>query len=156
MIESVPLTTAQKTVMGQQSNSLKNRMKRGNSDVTLFQYKVTVLFLFWLEHLWDSWLTKLLGQFIELHNPQFFKRLKIWPKTVYIVLFSFMQHLEKLKVNFTPESIYKKKNVGSRNTQTSIFICIYTRTYHTYTYILCIACPVSERRSCMVKNQTYS
>ena len=43
MIESVPLTTTQKTVMVQQGNSLKNRMKRGNSDVPLFQYKVTVL-----------------------------------------------------------------------------------------------------------------
>ena len=45
MNESVPLTTAQKTDMGQQSNSLKNKMKRWNSDVPLFQYKVTVLFL---------------------------------------------------------------------------------------------------------------
>ena len=46
MIESILLTTAQKTVMGQESNSLKNKMKRENSDVSLFQYKVTILFLF--------------------------------------------------------------------------------------------------------------
>ena len=44
--ESVPLTTAQETAMGQQNNSLKNRMKKGKSDVPLFQYKVTVLFFF--------------------------------------------------------------------------------------------------------------
>ena len=52
MIKSVSLTTAQKTVMGQKSNILKNKMKRGNYIVK-----------------------KLLGQFIEVHGTQFFKRL---------------------------------------------------------------------------------
>ena len=50
MIVPVPLTRAQKFVIGQQSNrttttTTKNRPKRGNSDVPKFQYKVNVLFL---------------------------------------------------------------------------------------------------------------
>ena len=84
MVESVPLTTAQKTVMGQQSNSLKNRMKKVKSDVPLFQYKVIPFFFFLfltqfqkvVNTSQDSLLSKLLGQFIELRNTQFFKRLK--------------------------------------------------------------------------------
>ena len=51
MIVPVPLTRAQKVIIGQQSNrttttiATKNRTKRGNSDVPKFQYKVNVLFL---------------------------------------------------------------------------------------------------------------
>ena len=84
MIEPVPLTTAQKTVMGLKNNRLKKkkRMKRGNLDVPRFQYKVTVLFHLKLknfpdfvskssEQLQDKLLTKLLGQFIELHTVLF-------------------------------------------------------------------------------------
>ena len=48
MTESIPLTTAKKTIMGKQS--LKNRIKRENSDVPLFEHKVTILFLFSLSH----------------------------------------------------------------------------------------------------------
>ena len=33
---------------GATKQQLKNRLKRGNSDIPLFQYKVTVLFIFWL------------------------------------------------------------------------------------------------------------
>ena len=53
-------------------------MKRANLDVLLFQCKVTVLSLSLCEsseHLQNTLLTKLLGQFIEVHNTQFFKRL---------------------------------------------------------------------------------
>ena len=39
-----PFAKAQKRVMGQQSNWLNNRIKRENSDVLRFQYKVTILF----------------------------------------------------------------------------------------------------------------
>ena len=71
------------TFMGQQSNSINNGRKKGNSDVTLFQHKLQFFFFFdsvivsSIEYLQDTWLTKLLGQFIELHSTQFFKRLKI-------------------------------------------------------------------------------
>ena len=44
MIEPVPLTTAQKTVVGLKSQQFKKRMKWGNSDIPRFQYKVTMLF----------------------------------------------------------------------------------------------------------------
>ena len=40
MIYSAPLTTAQKFILRQQSN----RSKKGNSNVSRFQYKVIVLF----------------------------------------------------------------------------------------------------------------
>ena len=49
MDEAILLKIAQNKVVGQQSNSLKSRMKRGNNDVPRFQYKVTVLFLLKLE-----------------------------------------------------------------------------------------------------------
>ena len=54
-------------------------MKRGNSDVSRFQYKVTVFLLFWLflcqsnEHLQDGLLTKLLATLIEPHNTRITK-----------------------------------------------------------------------------------
>ena len=46
MINPVTLKVAEKRVMGQQNNSLINRMKKGSLDVPLFQYKLTILFLF--------------------------------------------------------------------------------------------------------------
>ena len=69
----------------QQSNRLKkNRTKRDNSDVPSFICKVAVLFhielknvsltLCWIsEHLQDALLTKLLGQFNEVHKVDFSK-----------------------------------------------------------------------------------
>ena len=49
------------------------------------------------KHLQDVLLTKLLGQFIEVHENQFFQRLKnlIWDS---ITIF-FLQHFEKLGLN---------------------------------------------------------
>ena len=39
MIEPVPSTAVQKLVVGQQSNRLKKRSKKRNSDIPRFQYK---------------------------------------------------------------------------------------------------------------------
>ena len=61
-----------------------NRTKRRNSDVPRFQYKVffshkaetiSLTLCQSSEHL-QALLTKLLGQFIEIHNTQFFQRLE--------------------------------------------------------------------------------
>ena len=62
------------------------------------------------KHLQDTLLTKLLGQFIELHNNHFFQKEEhlTWDC---IVLF-FLQHFEKLQVNIIPESIYMEKEFG--------------------------------------------
>ena len=134
MIESVHLTTAQKTVMGQQSNSLKNRIKKGFQMSLCFNIKLTFFFLFnFVSKKWT--LAKYIvnkitrpGQFIELHNTQFFKRLKnlIWDC---ITLFSSMEHFAKIEANLTPENIYIKEQCGLKK-HTDIYI--YTYTYFAY------------------------
>ena len=45
-----------------------------------------------------------------------------------------MQNFEKLKVNFTPESIYKKKKCGLKK-HTDIYSYMYIYTYISYIYI---------------------
>ena len=83
-------------------------MKRENSDVPRFQYKFPILFHLKLKmfpltfgqssrHLQDTLLTKLLGQFIELHNTQFFKTLENFTSDC-IVIFLSTQHFEKLSL----------------------------------------------------------
>ena len=44
MIDPAPSRTVEKLVLGKRSSRLKNRTKRGNSDIPRFQYKITVLF----------------------------------------------------------------------------------------------------------------
>ena len=75
MIEPVPLTTTQKTVVGKQSNSFKNRMKRENLGFNIklcfFSPKTKYVCLTMFqssEHLQNTLLIRLLGKFIELHN----------------------------------------------------------------------------------------
>ena len=52
-------------------------MKRGHSDFSRFQYKVTSLSLRQSsKHLQDTLQTKLRSQFIQLHNNQIFKGLE--------------------------------------------------------------------------------
>ena len=72
------------------------------------------------EHLKDTLITKLLGQFIELRHTQFFKRLQNLTWDLASPLKAFIW----------------KKNVGPRNTQT--FICIYIiylYIYYIFVYI---------------------
>ena len=63
------------------------------------------------EHLQDTLLTKLPGQFIELRNAQLFKRLESLTRD-WIVFFSSMQHFEKLGINLTAKSTYMKEDCG--------------------------------------------
>ena len=76
-----PFNNSPKDSREETKQQLKNRLERGNSDVARFRYKVTVLFFFLTlyessKHLQDAFLPKLLGQFIGLHNTQFFKILE--------------------------------------------------------------------------------
>ena len=93
------------------------------------------------EHLQDSQLTKLIGQFIELH-----KNYRKFVLRQYCSL-SFLQHFQELRVTLTPESIYMEEEHGlkkhtvhkSQKIKTSIILlCIYIYIYilqHTYIYI---------------------
>ena len=66
--------------MRKQSNSLKTDWKEGIQ--MLLGFDTRLLFFFFLtlyessKHLQDAFLPKLLGQFIGLHNTQFFKILE--------------------------------------------------------------------------------
>ena len=74
------------------------------------------------KHLQDTLLTKLLDQFIELHNTRSFKRLEnlTWHC---IVLFHSMHYFEKLGVNPTHQSIYMKGKCGPKK-HIGIFIYV--------------------------------
>ena len=70
---------------GTTNQQVKKSMEKGNLDVPRIQYKVIVLFLIkkvsltlcqGSDLLQDTALTKLLGQFIEVHNTQLYKRLQ--------------------------------------------------------------------------------
>ena len=91
------------------------------------------------EHLQDSPLTKLIGQFIELH-----KNYRKFVLRQYCSL-SFLQHFQELRVTLTPESIYMEEEHGlkkhtvhkSQKIKTSIILlCIYIYILqHTHIYI---------------------
>ena len=98
-------------------------MKRGNSDVPWFQYKVTILFHLKLK-MQDTLLTKLLRQFIELQKTQFFKTLENL-RLETVLFFLSVPRFEKLRDNLTPESIYMKKECGLKKHTDKIYIYIY-------------------------------
>ena len=116
MIEHVPSTTAQKFVIGQQSNSMiKKQNKKRKYKVIYFLYTFYVLFYLKLKKF--LWLCvkvvnsfTLLGQFIELHKIRFQKTRKINLRLYYFLFF--LQHFEKLGINLTPKSIHIEEECG--------------------------------------------
>ena len=79
MIDSVPLTTAQQALMRQQNNRLKLESKVGIQISLCFKLSFRSIYIFLTycqssEHLHDILVNKLLAQFTELHNTQFFKK----------------------------------------------------------------------------------
>ena len=84
IIESVTSIKAWQLIVAQQNKRQKKTERKGNSDIPRFQCKCIVLryiklkMLIWfyksIEHLQDTLLNKLIGQFIELYNTQFFQR----------------------------------------------------------------------------------
>ena len=81
MSEPGPLTTAQKTFVGQQSPNLKKKKTEWKEVILeslVLNIKLVVFFFFFTlcqssEYLQDALLTKLLGQFIKLDNTQILK-----------------------------------------------------------------------------------
>ena len=117
MIEPVPSTAAQKFVIGQESNRLKeSRTKRGNSNVPRFQYQVTVLFHLTLcqssEHFQNILLTKLfrasLLSYIRHYCFLFFNILKNWGLTSPLKAFMWKKSMgsRNLKSAQIPKHIY--------------------------------------------------
>ena len=148
MIEPVLWTTTQKTVVGQQSSSSKQ--KQNEKREFRFNYKVTVLFHLKLKifpwlcvkvvKTWKIYilLTRLQSQFIELHNTQFLKILENLTRDCIILSFFLYSILKAF--------IYMKEECGLKEHTDNLYIYIYIYiyiyslhvlyVYYTYTYII--------------------
>ena len=118
--------------MGQQRNSLKKQIEKTEFKGILFHWKLKIFPWLCVKVMntckIHTWLTKSLGQFTEVHNTQFFKRLEnlTWGR---IVLFLSIQQFESIY-------IYERRMLNTCLIYIYIYIYIYINVYiFTYIYI---------------------